>query len=328
MRSPLSYLRGIAHPEAFHGHGKSKNFFEGWYIKLVSKDQSQRWAVIPGIFRSVHGSKLDEAFIQVLDGKTGRSWYHKFPVAKFQASDSEFKVKIGRNSFSKNEVVLDLPQLKGTIKITSELDPWPVTLMSPGIMGWYGLVPFMECFHGIVSFGHSLQGNILVEGKKQSFDSGRGYIEKDWGRNFPEGYVWLHSNHLELDPNLSLVASAAIIPWLGKPFRGFILGLKHSDRLFSWTTYNGAKEESLEITDSQIKWRVSGKDGTLELSAKRVRGGLLHAPLRGQMHKRVEETLDAKIEITHTLDGKILRQGTATCGAMEVFGDIEKLLKI
>lgn len=324
----MSYIQGIKHPEAFHGENRSKNFFEGWYVKLVSKDLSQRYAIIPGIFRGLRGSDLDEAFIQVLDGITGKSWYHKFEIKEFKASPERFEVRIGKNYFSKEKIVLDLPGIKGTVKITSELDPWPVTRTSPGIMGWYGLVPFMECFHGIVSFGHSLSGALVIDGKKQSFAGGRGYIEKDWGRNFPEGYLWLHSNHFELDKELSLVASAAIIPWLGKPFRGYIMGLRHSGKLYRWTTYNRSKEELLEITDHEVKWRVSGKDGTLELCAKRVRGGLLHAPLRGQMHKRVEETLDGQIEITHTLDGKILRQGTAICGAMEIFGDIEKLLKI
>lgn len=328
MNSLKSYLDGIVHPEAFHGKGKTKNYFEGWYVKLVSKDQSQRWAVIPGIFRGLQNSKKDEAFVQVLDGLTGRSWYHVYPVEEFEASTNSFDIRVGPNLFTKDKITLDLPQLKGEIRITSEFDPWPVTLAKPGIMGWYGLVPFMECFHGIVSFGHGLSGTLEVEGTAQSFDEGKGYIEKDWGRNFPAGYIWLHSNHLESDPDLSLIASAAIIPWLGKPFRGYIMGLKHSGRLYSWTTYNSSKEELLEVTDSAIRWKVSGKDGTLELEAQRVRGGLLHAPLRDAMHQRVEETLDAQIQITHTIDGKILRQGTANCGAMEVFGDIEKLLKI
>lgn len=48
-------------------------------------------------------------------------------------------------------------------------------------MGWYGLGPFMECFHGIVSFGQGLGGELEVEGTRRSFDSGRGYIEEDWG---------------------------------------------------------------------------------------------------------------------------------------------------
>lgn len=73
MRTPAAALRGVQHPEAFHGHGITRGFFEGWYVKLVSADRSQRWAVIPGIFRGLAGAAgegegtRDEAFVQVLD---------------------------------------------------------------------------------------------------------------------------------------------------------------------------------------------------------------------------------------------------------------------
>jgi hypothetical protein len=328
MRTPASYLRGIQHPEGFHGNGKTRNYFEGWYFKIVSQDQSQKWAVIPGIFRGLGGSSRDEAFVQVLDGSTGRSWYHVYPVEEFQASETNFDVKVGDNHFSSKQVKLNLPQLKGELKITTELKPWPVTLASPGIMGWYGLVPFMECFHGIVSFSHQLEGKLEVEGKTENFSNGKGYIEKDWGRNFPSGYIWLHSNHLKNYEDASLIGSAAIIPWLGKPFRGFILGLHHGGQLYSWTTYNKSKEEHLTIDDSHISWKVSGPSGVLELKAERKRGGLLHAPLREAMHQRVEETLDGVVEVKHTKDGQVLLESTATTSGMEVFGDIERLLRI
>jgi hypothetical protein len=186
----------------------------------------------------------------------------------------------------------------------------------------------MECFHGIVSFSHQLEGALRVEGETQSFRGGKGYIEKDWGRNFPSGYIWLHSNHLKNNQDASLIASAAIIPWLGKPFRGFILGLHHSGQLHSWTTYNGSQEEKLTIDDSHIAWRVAGPAGELELKAERKRGGLLHAPLREAMHQRVEETLDGVIEVRHTKNNQVLLESTATTCGMEVFGDIERLLKI
>ncbi len=328
MRSLSSYIRGIQHPEGFHGNGKTRNYFEGWYFKIVSADQSQKWAVIPGIFRGLGGSSRDEAFVQILDGSTGRSWYHVYPVEDFHASETSFDVKVGDNHFSSKKVILNLPQLKGELNITTDFKPWPVTLASPGIMGWYGLVPFMECFHGIVSFSHQLDGFLEVEGKSQSFSSGKGYIEKDWGRNFPSGYIWLHSNHLKNYEDASLIGSAAIIPWLGKPFRGFILGLHHGGVLYSWTTYNKSKEELLTVDDSHVTWKVSGPSGELELKAERKRGGLLHAPLREAMHQRVEETLDGVIEVKHTKDNKVLLLSTATTCGMEVFGDIERLLKI
>jgi hypothetical protein len=237
-------------------------------------------------------------------------------------------VRVGDNHFSSKKVTLNLPQLKGELNITTDFKPWPVTLASPGIMGWYGLVPFMECFHGIVSFSHQLEGQLEVEGKSQSFTNGKGYIEKDWGRNFPSGYIWLHSNHLQNYEDASLIGSAAIIPWLGKPFRGFILGLHHGGHLYSWTTYNKSKEELLTVDDSHVTWKVSGPSGTLELKAERKRGGLLHAPLREAMHQRVEETLDGVIEVKHTKDNQVLLESTATTCGMEVFGDIERLLKI
>ncbi len=333
MISPAKYFQGVMHPEAYHGVGKTDGFFEGWYVKLVSEDLNQRWAVIPGIFKGI--SKADstereadhEAFIQVLDGSTGRSWFHAFPTNQFKAATNKFEVSIGNNYFSDKEIILDLPQLKGNIEITSEFKPWPVSLKSPGIMGWYGFVPFMECFHGIVSFGHNLSGSLQVEGKSKSFTGGKGYIETDWGKSFPAGYIWMQTNHFDFNSETSLIASAAIIPWLGKSFRGFIVGLMHEGNLYKWTTYNSAKELKLELTDQEVIWILDGPDGKLEIKAKRVRGGLLHAPLHKDMHRRVEETMDSSVQLKLTDKlGHVICQGTGSAAALEVFGDLERLL--
>lgn len=330
-RSPLAWLRGVRHPEAFHGRGVTRGFFEGWYVKLVSADRAQRWAVIPGIFRGLGDEGRDEAFVQVLDGLTGESRYHRFDVAEFHASDDRFEVAVGPNRFDSTGIDLDLPGLTGRVAFTTPLEPWPVTLREPGIMGWYGLVPFMECFHGVVSFGHGLAGSLQIDGTARSFDAGRGYLEKDWGRAFPAGYVWMASNHVDATTGdgagASLVASVAIIPWLGNAFRGWIIGFRHGGRLHRWTTYNRSREPDLRIDDDAVHWTVEGPDGRLELEAKRVRGGLLHAPLRTAMHQRVEETLDSSIRFRHlSPDGRVLLAGVAEVAGLEVFGDVDRLL--
>ena len=101
---------------------------------MVSADQKTRWAVIPGVFLGLDGG-VNEAFIQLLDGSTGRSWYHKFDTSEFSASADEFDVALGKNHFSSKGVALDLPELRGSLSFASELDPWPVKPLSPGIMG-------------------------------------------------------------------------------------------------------------------------------------------------------------------------------------------------
>ena len=326
MRTPAAYLRGIRHPEAFHGHGADAPFFEGWYIKLVSADLRRRWAMIPGVFRGVGDDEVrDEAFVQVLDGLTGRSWYHRFEADALVASDRAFEVAIGGNRFDATGVTLELPQLRGRLEYTSPLVPFP----APGIMGPYAYVPAMECFHGLVSLGHGLAGELEVEGVPASFDGGRGYIEKDWGRSFPAGYVWAASNHVDADPDASLVASVAIIPWRGRAFRGTIIAFRHGGRMHTWATWNRSRERMLTIDDSHVRWAVEGPHGVLELEAERVRGGLLHAPLRTAQHQRVEETLDARITFRHSdAAGRVLLEGSADCAGLEVFGDIPRLLQL
>ena len=66
---------------------------------------------------------------------------------------------------------------------------------------------------------------------------------------------------------------------------------------------------------------------TLEISAKRRRGGLLHAPEPTQMHRRVEETLDARIHLRLAdRAGQILLEDCGEVAALEVHGDIDGLL--
>ena len=330
MVGPVGFVKGLRRPAAYHGTGRQTGFFEGWYVKLVSADRSQRWAVIPGIFRGLEQPgqpSRDESFVQVLNGSTGESWYHAYAPGDFVASTETLDVTVGGNRFSASGATLDLPQLRGRVEFATPLDPWPVTWRSPGIMGWYGLVPFMECYHGVVSFGHALRGTVEVLGEPTTFDGGRGYLEKDWGKAFPAGYVWMHSNHIDADPSASLVASVAIIPWLRSSFRGFIVGLKHHGTLYRWATYNRSREEALTIDDAHVRWTLVGPDGRLHLAAERVRGGLLHAPLRTAMHQRVEETMDGVIDIRHEDSrGRTLLEGQAVCAGMEVFGDIDRLL--
>ena len=326
MRTPFDFARGVYHPEAFHGRGITHGYFEGWYVKLVSPDTAERWAVIPGVFLGDGEASPREAFVQVLEGTTGESWYHRFALDEFSADTGGFDVTVGRNRFTTTGVHLELPQLRGDIGYATQLDPWPVRWRSPGVMGPYGLVPFMECYHGVVSLGHALRGELLVHGVATSFDGGRGYIEKDWGTAFPASYVWIHSNHLDTEADASFVGSVAIIPWKRSSFRGFIVGLKHHRRLYTWATYNGSRESVLTIDDTEVRWVLDGPDGRLTIDAQRASGGLLHAPLRTDMHKRVEESLDSWLSITHVSPDGTRFVANSDCTGMEVFGDIDRLL--
>jgi len=310
----------------YHGHGKPPPFFEGWYFKLVSEDECSRYAIIPGIILGPGG----HAFIQLLDGVKASTTYHTFTLPEFQASRTEFELGIANNHFNSQGISLDLDTPAGRIFGQVRFDkphPWPVTVTSPGIMGWYAWVPAMECYHGVLSFDHGLSGSLAIDGRRVDFTGGRGYIEKDWGAAFPEGYVWMQTNHFE-QPGVCLTASVAIIPWLRTAFPGFIIGLWVNGELHRFATYTGARLEKIEITDEHVIWAVGERKERIEMTATRAEAGLLKGPARLEMGKRVNETLKASVQVRLvTSGGKTIFEGTGRHAGLEVFQP-EHLLKM
>jgi hypothetical protein len=309
------------------GARSARSYFEGWYVKLVSADRDLRLAAIPGMFVAEDGSA--HAFVQVLDGTTGRTAYHRFDLGEFAARADRFDVRVGANRFSTDGIEVDLPGLAADVRF-GPLNPWPVTLREPGAMGWYAWVPTMECYHGVVSLDHALAGRLVLDGREVDLSGGRGYLEKDWGTAFPAAYVWMQSNHFE-QPGVSLVASTALIPWRGSRFRGDLVGVRVPGRpLQRFTSYTGARTVSLAVDDRHVDWVLAAPDGArVELHASIAGGatGLLHAPVRTQMHQRVAETLDGTIDMRLADgSGRTRLSAAGDCAGVEVHGDLEALL--
>ena len=333
-------LRNVWRPEVFHfGHllaraprrlARGGGVFEGWYLKLVDAAGRQPLALIPGVFLG----EDPHAFVQLLDGRAGTAAYHRFPLDRFRASADRFEVTIGANRFDRGGLRLDLPAaasgavpaLRGEVRFGA-WRPWPVTRLSPGIMGPYSFVPFMECNHGILSLDHALEGRFEFGADSIDYTGGRGYVEKDWGRSFPAGYVWTHSNHFER-PGVSLTAAVAIIPWLTGAFRGFIIGCLVDGELHRFTTYTGSVLEQLEMDDTHLRLRIRNRTHRLAVDARKQDGALLHAPYEKQMIERVAETMTSEVDVRLSrVDGDaVVFEGRGTNACLEAQGDLARVL--
>ncbi len=326
-------------PAIYHGQRRRAPYFEGWYFKLVNASGDRRFAVIPGIFKHKRAED-SHAFVQVLDGVSGRSVYHRFPLADFSASGRVFDLRIGPNHFQADRLSLTLDgqgqRITGDLRLEG-LTLWPVGPLSSGVMGWYGFVPLMECYHGVLSLDHAIHGALSVDGERIDFSGGRGYIEKDWGRAFPRGYIWMQTNHFA-QPGASLSASVALIPWVRRAFRGFIVGLWHAGALYRFATYTGAEIEALRLTDSHVHWVMTGTTGLrgekaryrLAIEAERAEGGLIRAPDRHAMVARIVESLTAIVAVRLTrLEPQGEREvfcGEGRCAGLEIAGDLPAIL--
>jgi tocopherol cyclase len=317
-------LHSLFHPEQFQGWGKTKRYFEGWYFKIVTEDQSKAFAFIPGIAMDVNGNQ--QAFIQVLDGKKRTAEYHKFDIKEFLPTSGKFEIGIADNSFSNDSMRLNLPSAQGQLHF-SELTSWPNSWYSPGIMGPYSFVPFMECYHGILSMDHSIEGQMIIHGETIDFTNGRGYIEKDWGQSFPNAYFWMQSNHFS-QSGISVKASVANIPWLGNSFVGFIAGVWLHDQLIQFTTYNGSKLIKSFANKNKVVLVFENKKYKLEIRAHRETPTKLASPISGFMDGRIEESMTSSIDVQlfDKIKHNILLIDTGNSAGLEVAGEVKKIM--
>jgi tocopherol cyclase len=327
-RIVLGRIRSIWRPEAYHGDRLGAGWFEGWFFKVTDSARSRTLAFIPGVF---FGKTPEEthAFVQVLDGRTRESKYFRYPIGAFRASERTLDVSVGPNRFTPGALELDFRSLGTDLHGRVEFGPfrpWPNRWFSPGVMGPYAFAPFMECYHGVLSLDHSLHGGLIVDGRPVDFSEGRGYIEKDWGRSFPSGYVWIQSNHFA-SPGAGLMVSVAKIPWLGGSFRGFLAGFLLNGTLHAFTTYNRSVLESCRITDREVSLSIRGRKHSLEIDAEQGAAGSLAAPDGVAMRVRIAETLGARVRVRllRTRDGATLFEGTGDPAAMDMHGTAKQI---
>lgn len=319
-------LKKIFHPEFFQGKLNKKTYFEGWYYKLVAQDQSYSIALIPGISLN---QKDPHAFIQVFfmgHGKLPKlkTYYIRYSVDQFLTTDDAFSVTIGNSTFSKSAVHLNILEddlsLTGHIQIT-ETTPLNRHLLMPNVMGFFGYFTFMECYHGVVSLTHHIEGDLTFNTLSLPFEGGKGYIEKDWGKSFPRAYVWIQTNHFE-NKGASFMFSYADIPFLGFYFKGLISILYINNKEYRFATYNFSKVKKELISENTVCYTIKKGRYTLEFCAQKDESVELASPKNGVMNQTIKEGLSGKVFVKLWHKKTLIFDDLGTSAGIEIMKEI------
>ncbi|CAG8534240.1 16192_t:CDS:2 [Funneliformis mosseae] len=264
---------------------------------------------------------------------------------------------IGKGSESKSKI----PSLKLSITrppfipysvrgyiFFNDTTPYPFSFTHPNVMGIFAYVPFLECNHGIISMSHrssgmiefiNMENNGIIE-DRIDLENGSGYIEKDWGVNFPESWIWSQSNTFineKEEKRSSILISIADIPLVSSDnpllkvpylkdflhFPGRIIVFYHakSNITYNFSTYNlfskvidlvidmDENNSSMQYVQYVKLHVIDISNGlNLEIHIKRKAGNGI--PLRspskrfGKMALMIEESLDAELNVKLWRSGK------------------------
>lgn len=323
----MDYLNKIFNQEVFQGKNKKKKYFEGWYFKNTNGNYSISF--IPGINIDEKGNK--NAFIQIISKDWSENIQYKYD--DFVYNNNPFSIKIGDNIFSKEGFSVNIYikkldgkiiEIKGSVKYTKNIELNKNILM-PNIMGPFAYIPFMECNHGCISLDSKINGILKINRDKTTeeifFNNGKGYIEKDYGTSFPKSWVWIQANSFN-NLNVQFFLSIAKIPFLGLNFQGIIGILKLDKKEYRFATYNGTKVEKLETIEQNnnkiLKIILKKRKYILELEAELKDSHQLIAPIKGNMSKKIKESLNAIIKVKLIYKDKVLFEGISNNCGLEI----------
>eukprot|EP01083_Nonionella_stella_P202640 740153_1 len=274
----------LFHPERAHytnqdfANASSHPLFEHWYYKIASKHI--QLAVIPGAYHSPN-HKGDYAFIMYVTPDF--CYEYRYSMDQYitahgdNHTEQQFYIEIGPNNFSRNTLSLHLePQyihsiqpitytnisqvLQLELQFVDQDSGFPISLFQLGAMGFFGWIPFLECYHGVLTMNALVHGTIhwgndAVYAYSANDDKqvvAHGYLDTHWGTNVPETWIWIQANHFEKDENVSLTLSLSSVPLLGDSMYtmpGFVSGLYLDQEMYRMSKWTGAIVKTLDIED-------------------------------------------------------------------------------
>lgn len=308
----------IKNAELFQGEkylNKKKNYFEGWYFKNTNLKEGISF--IPGI-NICDGRK--KAFIQIITNN--KSYFVSHDIKDFKFNYSPFNIRIGNNSFSKEDINIDIQDKSQNLKIYgnikySKSKNINANIFAPNIMGPFSYIPFMECNHAIISMQSNINGYININDKIINFNNNKGYIEKDWGCSFPKSYIWCQGNNFQKN-NVSFMFSIADIPFKLFTFKGIICVLLINNEEFKFTTYNNAKLIECDIKKDSFNITFKRNLYTLNIKSKYNKGLKLSAPVKGKMAKDIFESISASVTVTLKKKKEIIFCDTSNMCGLEI----------
>ena len=298
----------------FINHELGSGRFEGWYFKQRRGDHV--YCLIPGISAGSQGEKA--AFIQCI--WSGGSAYLKYPFSEFSVSADRRSFSIAKNHFSLYGISLDIDRPEMTVKGNLRFQNRKAlksSVYAPGIMGPFSYLKSMQCNHGLLSLHHETYGRLFWNEDKIEFTGEHGYIEKDWGKSFPEWWIWFECHEFSHHPKATVMLSIAKIPFLRRHFTGVLCVLDNGNRQTVLASYYGAALKS--VTNEQDGTRIIIRQGkyTMIIKVFDAPSFALLAPINGAMTRKIIETPSCKCEVIILYRNRILWEDTGRFAGFE-----------
>ncbi|MGE5456295.1 MAG: tocopherol cyclase family protein [Ignavibacteriales bacterium] len=294
----------------YAGHNKTKNYFEGWYLKVVNDNH-----VLACIFGISLYESDPHSFIQIMDSDDSKSRYFRFNVEDFYYNKDVVRIK--DNILSVHKLKLSIDDFEIDLKITPTTNLNEIFCMK-SVMGPFKYLP-LPAYHEVIFMNSKIEGSIKTSNIDTTIN-GSGYMEKNYGICFPKKWLWFETNTFK-NYNASLVFAKANVMC----FEPFFCILNIGGEEFRFASYNGFNAKYLN-NNNTVDVVIKKNDISLKITIDHTPGQLIVAPTKGgNMRREIEESLTSTLTIALYKNRELIFQDEATNVSCENLYDDTKL---
>ena len=276
---------------------KKKNYFEGWYLRFTDSKTNGNYAIIVAMTKDKDDP---HAFIQFYNGVKHTATYYRYQLSDFSYDKLKNEVYIGDNILSPKKCHFEEDGIFLDVEVKNHIALHPYK-NSDSAMGYMSNFP-LECFQEVIFMKGDAEVLIKTKDETISF-TGNAYMEKTYGTNFPQRWIWIQSNYSE---NTLLSFSVGKVPLFIFRKLGFFLIFQHNNKEYRYSTYNFSKID-IKQDDKKATLTITKKKDKVVLEATTNHPVKLIGPRKnGKMDLPVYETINGKLHMKFYQDDKLI----------------------
>ncbi len=254
----------------YHWNGSAERFFEGWYVRLTLPESEETFAFMYSIDDPAGQSQLSGGAAQILgpgeqyhatwlpDPRGFWAWPHRLGVGHWQQTTGPMPPGQYLSPTAFWQMVdqgyqLTATQHQGCVvdDASGALARWdyaiepmygwgPVNQWPRATAGWLSYLPIFEPGWQVLMAHGLASGWAEWQGRRYEFERAPTYMEKNWGRAFPQRWFWIQANAFATVPDLTLTAVGGKRQVLGQNETVGLIGLHFAGKAIALTSLNAA----------------------------------------------------------------------------------------
>jgi tocopherol cyclase len=277
-------------PTHLRGNFRQGNYFEGWFQKVYSAEYQASFIIIYGY--ATQNSLESFGFIQLLlpDGEPRFLYFHKNEIS---CDPTRHVFKMGSHILSTEVIRIQCHDINIQLSL---LKNTPIRTLKNS-MGYTYYVPGLPCYHAVLNPSHQVSGIIQAGQQHYHLDNATGYLEKNWGKSFPERYFWMHAVDPK-NPEISILFSRAEIKWMGLNFIRHVGHFKNDGAALDLRHFKNFQLLTSPAEQNQRLLRIGSKETQMEICIRQGKKVLFKGPTNGKLSRSIPHHADAQVDVS------------------------------